>query len=180
MKSNFSIFSRRDFLERIAVVSTVLVASPTLLLANNSSRLLRFVVLGQDLELAKIINKSDKTTLVEDHLLADVFYVSETYQKSHKYFQNALASGKHLIVESIENDDFLIEICRESGSLLTIVERSKDASKLFERADFYQFETSKSTEFQKIIDTLFFLSEHTKPLNFKIKITKKTVEPIIA
>jgi hypothetical protein len=176
MKSTFTTSSRRHFLERLAIASTVLVASPTILLANNSSKILRFAVLGEDLALAKIIDKSDKMTLVDDLKLADVIYVSESHQKSQKYIQEVLASGKHLIVESIGNNESLIEYCRKSGSLLTIVERSTDASKLFKRADFYQCEIAKSSDYQKVTDTLIFLGQHSKPMEFRIKTEHKPVE----
>jgi hypothetical protein len=169
MKSTFTNSSRRHFIERLAIASTVLVASPTLLLANNSKTMLRFAVLGQDSVLTGIIDKSDKMTLVDEHTLADVIYVSESHQKSQKYIHKVLASGKHLIVESIGNDESLIEDCRKSGSLLTIVERSSDASKLFACTNFYQCEIAKLSDYQKVISVLTFLEQHTKPLKFKIK-----------
>jgi hypothetical protein len=176
MKLTFTNSSRRHFLERIAIASTVLVASPTLLLANNSSKMLRFAVLGQDSVLAGIIDKSDKMNLIDDLKFADVIYVSESHQKSQKYIQEVLDSGKHLIVESIGNNESLIEDCRKSGNLLTIVERSSDASKLFECADFYQCEIAKYPDYQKVIDTLMFLGQHTKPMEFRIKTEHKPVE----
>jgi hypothetical protein len=176
MKLTFTNSSRRHFLERIAIASTVLVASPTILLANNSSKMLRFTVLGEDLALAKIIDKSDKMTLVDDLKLADVIYVSESHQKSQKYIQEVLISGNHLIVEGRGNNDLLIEDCSKSGSLLTIVERSTDVSKMFERADFYQCEIAKFSDYQKVTDTLMFLGQHTKPMEFRIKTEHKPVE----
>jgi hypothetical protein len=176
MKSTFTNSSRRHFLERIAIASTVLVASPTILLANNSSKMLRFAVLGEDFSLAKIIEKSDEISLVDDHILADIIYVSQSYQKSKKNIQEVLASGKHLIVEDNGNCDLLIENCRESGLLLTIVQRSKEAAKLFENATYYECNNSKTIDFQKVITTLAFLVRNTKPIKFKIKTVEKPVE----
>jgi hypothetical protein len=142
--------------------------------------MLRFAVLGEDIVLAGIIDKSDKMTLMADLKLADVIYVSESHQNSQKYIQEALVSGKHLIVESIGNNDSLIEDCGNSGSLLTIVERSSDALKLFNRADFYQCEIAKSSDYQKVISILMFLGKHTKPLKFKIKTEYHSVKKLVS
>jgi hypothetical protein len=168
MKLNVTNSSRRHFLERIAIASTVLIASPTILLANNSSKMLRFAVLGEDSALAKIINKSDKMTLIDDLKFADVIYVSKPHQKSQKYIQEALASGKHLIVESIGNNESLIEDCRKSGSLLAIVERSEVGIKLFKRVDYYESNLSQSSDFQKVILKLDFLVSNTQNDEFKV------------
>lgn len=176
MESTFTNSSRRNFLERLAVASTVLVASPTILLAQNSKQLLHFAVLGEDFSLVKIIEKSYEMNLVDDHTLADIIYVSTTHQNSGKYIQQVLASGKHLIIEDNENHDSLIEACRKSGSLLTIVERSTGALKLFESATYYESNNLKVTDFQKVIATLSFLEQNTKPIKFKIKTVEKPAE----
>jgi hypothetical protein len=180
MESTFTNTSRRNFLERIVIASTVLVASPTILLAQNSKQMLRFAVLGEDFPLEKIIEKSDKMSLVDDHLLADVIYVSTTLQNSQKYIQQVLASGKHLIIEDNENSAFLIEVCRKTGSLLTIVERSTDVAKLFENATHYECNNSKTIDFQKVITTLAFLEQNTKPIKFRIKTAEKSVEMTVS
>jgi hypothetical protein len=168
MKSTFTNSSRRNFIERLAITSTVLVASPTLLLANNSKTMLRFAVLGQDSVLTGIIDKSDKMTLIDDLKLADVIYVSESHQKSQKYIKEVLASGKHLIVESIGNNESLIEDCRKSGSLLAIVERSEVGIKLFKSADYYESNLNQSSDFQKVILKLDFLVSNTQNDEFKV------------
>ena len=180
MKLNFTNSSRRHFLKRIAIASTVIVASPTIVFSQNSSKIVRFAILGDDSLLAGVIDKSDKMTLVEEHILGDVIYVSETYQKSLNSIQEVLISGKYLIVEGNENNDSWIEHCRESGNLLTIVERSTDASKLFENANYYEGKVPKTAYFQKIITMLSFLEQHTKPLKFKIKGAYKPVEKPIS
>jgi hypothetical protein len=64
--------------------------------------------------------------------------------------------------------------CKMAESL-TIVERSTDASKLFACANLYQCEIIKSSGYQKVIDALMFLEQHTKPLKFKIKIAGSKV-----
>lgn len=168
MKKNFTNFSRRHFLERIAIASTVLVASPTILMANNSSKMLHFAVLGEDLAFKNIVDKSDKMTLIDDLKFADVIYVSENHQKNQKYIQEVLATGKHLIVESIGNDNSLIEDCRKSGSLLAIVERLEGGIKLFKRADYYESNINQSFDFQKVILKLDFLVSNTENDEFKI------------
>jgi hypothetical protein len=176
MESTFTNSSRRNFLERLAIASTVLVASPTILFAQNSKQILRFALLGEDSSIADVIDSSDKMCLVDDYTLADVIYVSTTHQKSQKYIQRVLASGKHLIIENNGNSDSLIEDCRKSDSLLTIVERSTGASKLFESANFYECYNSKAIDFQKVITTLVFLEQNTKPIKFRIKTEKNPVE----
>jgi hypothetical protein len=176
MKSTFTNSSRRNFLERLAIASTVLVASPTILLAQNSKQILRFALLGADSSIAEVIDKSDKMNLVDDYTLADVIYLSKTYKHRQSYIQEILASGKHLIIEDNGNSDSLIEDCKKSGSLLTIVERSTDASKLFESANFYECKDSKVIDFQKVITTLLFLEQNTKPIKFKIKYHQTPVE----
>ncbi len=180
MESTFTNSSRRNFLERLAIASTILVASPTVLLANNSAKLLRFALLGEDASLAQVIDISDKMSLIDDHTLADVIYLSKTNQHSQSYIQEILASGKHLIIEDNGNRDSLIEDCRKSGLLLTIVERSKDDSTLFENATFYECNNSKTIDFQKVITTLIFLEKNTKPVKFKVKTEGKPVKIPVA
>jgi hypothetical protein len=148
-------------------------------LANNSAKILRFALLGEDISLADVIEKSDKMSLVDDHILADLIYVSQSYQKSKKNIHEVLTSGKHLIVESGVNDDSLIENCRKSGLLLTIVQRSNDDSKLFENATYYEFNNSKTVDFQMVIATLIFLEQNTKPIKFRIKTVGKPVEILV-
>lgn len=176
MESTFTNSSRRHFLERIAIASTILMASPAFLFGQNSTKKLRVAVLGEDSSLADLIDKSAKMSLVDDHSLADVIYVSQAYQKSQKYIWEVLASGKHLIVESGVNDDSLIENCRKYGLLLTIVERSKETTKLFENATFYECKILKISDFQKVISTLAFLEQNTMPVKLKVKAEGKPVE----
>jgi hypothetical protein len=180
MESTFINSSRRHFLERFAIASTILVASPTILLANNSAKLLRFAILGEDASLVRVIEKSDKMSLVDEHILADVIYVSANHQKSQKNIQQVLTSGKHLIIEDNVSSDSLIEDCRRSGLLLTIVERSTEASKLFENATYYECEILKVSDFQKVITTITFLERNTKPVKFKVKTKVKLVEIPVA
>ena len=173
MESIFTNNSRRHFLERIAIASTILVVSPAIVFGKKSSQLLRFAVLGDDSVLAGMINNSDNMTLVDNQILTDVIYVSKTYQKSLNSIQEIRISGKQLIVEGSENDDSWVDYCRKSGSLLTIVERSGDASKLFENANYYE---GKTTDFRKVITLISFFERHTKPLNFKIIEPQKPAE----
>jgi hypothetical protein len=176
MKLNFTNFSRRNFLERIAIASTILVASPSMVFSQKSSQILRFAVLGEDSVLAGIIDKSDKMTFVDDHTFADVIYVSKAYQKSLNSIQDVLTFGKQLIVADSENNDSWVEYCRKSGNLLTIVERSSETSKLFENANYYE---GKVADIQKVITIITFFEQHTKPLKFKIIVQQKPVKMLI-
>lgn len=169
MIKTFTNDSRRYFLERLIISSAVLVATPNLLLANNSSKMLRISILEEDSELAKIIEKFDKITITKDFKIADVIYIRESHQNSQKYIMEAIALGKHLMIEGHSNNEPLVASCKKVGGLLIIVERSTDDSKLFAKADFYQFETSKSIDYHKILELLSFLSNHTKPMKLKIK-----------
>ena len=168
--------SRRNFLERLAIASTILVASPTILLAKNSPKALRFAVLGEDASLAKVIDRSDKISLVDDYAVADVIYMSKTNQPSQPSVLEILAAGKHLIIEDNGNRGSLIEDFSKSGHLLIIVERTTDDLRLFENATYFECINSKTFDFQKVITIIDFLERNTKPIKFKIKTVEKPVE----
>ncbi len=180
MKTTFTNSSRRRFLERLAITSTVLVASPTILLANNSSKLLRFAILGEDSSLRNVIEKSDRMMIVEDLKLATVIYVSNLHPKNKDYVQEISNSDKPLIIENHESTGLLIEHCKNLDRLLVIVERSKDDSKLFERADYYENNYLQISDFQKVNELIVFLGQHTKPLKFNIKSEHKPAEMLIS
>jgi hypothetical protein len=164
MKTNFTNDSRRLFLGRIALASTILAVSPTVLLGQTSKKSLQFTVFGNDSMLNEIIEKSAKITLVDTSKLADVIYVKDI---SKIAIQKTLIAGKHLIVERHENSDFIIEKCREMGVLLAIVERSEDDKKLFKSVDYYETNLNQSFDFQKVIIKLDFLVQNTENEKFK-------------
>lgn len=165
MKINFTNNSRRLFLGRIALASTILAVSPTILLGQNSKKILQFAVLGIDLRLAEIIEKSDNLTLVDTCALADVIYIKDI---SEIDIQQAIIAGKHLIIEHHKNSDFVIEKCRKMGVLLSIVERSEDDKKLFKSVNYYESNLSQSFDFQKVIIKLDFLVRNTQNEKFNI------------
>lgn len=165
MKTNFTNNSRRLFLGHFAIASTILAISPTVLLAQNSKKFLQFAVFSNDIMLTKIIEKSEKTTLVDSYTLADVIYVKDINKIN---IQQTLNAGKHLIVERHENSDFIIEKCRKAGVLLAIVERSEDDKKLFKSVNYYESNLSQSFDFQKVVMKLEFLVSNTENEKFKI------------
>lgn len=169
MSVNITRSSRRRFLKQIAITSTCMVASSTILFGQKSVKMLRCTILGENPLLAEAIEKSDTMTTIDDYRLADVIYVSKVYQKNQGNIQEVLASGKHLIIEDHENNNFWIETCRKSGSLLAIVWRSAESSKLFENTNYYECELLKNYDFQKVMVFILFLEQHTKPLKFRIK-----------
>ena len=165
MKPNFTNESRRLFLRRIALASTILSVSPTVLMGQNSRKSLQFAVSSIDSRLAEIIEKSDKITLVSTYSLADVIYVKDI---SEVDIQQALIAGKHLIVERHEDSDFIIEKCRKKGVLLAIVERSEDDKKIFKSVNYYESNLNQSFDFQKVMIKLDFLVQNTQNEKFKI------------
>ena len=168
MTSTFTHTSRRYFIERLAVASTVLVASPSILLANNSTKLLRFAILGDDFGITDVVKKSDKITIVDDPKFATVIYVSKSNQKSQNYIQGVSILGKHLIIEEHETTELLIENCKKSDNSFSTVERSEASSKLFEKVNYYESTATQDIDNQLVITLLEFLNQHTISLKFKI------------
>jgi hypothetical protein len=156
--------SRRHFLKRLGIASSVLAVSPTVLMGQHSKEILRFALLGDDLILSETIEKSDKMTIINAYKMADVIYVGDCDITS---MQKALITGKHLIIERNKQSDLIIKKCQETGILLAVVERSEGGAKLFNSVDYYESNLSQSFDFQKVMIKLDFLVRNTQTNKFK-------------
>jgi hypothetical protein len=134
-------------------------------MGQDSKKILRFALLGNDLILSETIEKSDKMTITDTHKMADVIYVGGCEKIN---IQNALKAGKHLIVERNRHSDLIIKKCQEIGILLAIVERSEGGVKLFDSVDYYESNLSQSFDFQKVMIKLDFLVQNTQNGKFNI------------
>ena len=125
-------------------------------------------VIGGDLTLALILQESSEITIISTHNLADVIYFSEINENTQNIIQQALISGKHLIIERNRNSESMIEKCQASGVLLAIVERSDNNLNLFKSVNYYESNLSPSLDIQKIIINLNFLVNNTQKDKFKV------------
>jgi hypothetical protein len=157
--------SRRHFLERFAIASTVLAVSPTVLMGKDFKKMLSIAVLGNDSILSTMVEESDNMMITHEPKMADVIYVRDSNKIN---LRQALMSRKHLIIERNENSDSMIEKCQELGILLAVVERSEDGMKLFDMVDYYESKLSQSFDLQKVMTKLDFLVRNTQNDKFRI------------
>lgn len=157
--------SRRHFIKRLGIASSVLAVSPIILLGQNNKQMLRFAVFGDNKILSKAIEKTEKITLVDTYKSADVIYIQDFNRIN---LQSSLMAGKHLMVERHENSNSMIEKCQKAGVLLAIVESSEDGVKLFKSVEYYESNLDQTFDFQKVMIKLDFLVNNTQKDKFKI------------
>jgi hypothetical protein len=158
--------SRRYFLKRLGIASSVLAVSPTVLMGQHSKKTLRFALLGNDLILSETIERSNQIMITNDYKMADVIYVGDC-DKINILKSLISISGKHLIIERNKQSDLIIKKCQETGILLAVVERSEGGVKLFDSVDYYESNLTQSFDFQKVMIKLDFLVRNTQTNKFK-------------
>lgn len=169
MESNSKKSSRRRFIERFALSATVLAVTPKILLANKPKGILNIAILGENAALIDIFNNTNSLNLVNNHSIADIFYVCKSCNNYQDFIRKDLLANKYLIVEENGIDESNVANSKSSGSLLTIVKRASNTSNLFEKADYYENNSFEVQENQKVINFLTFLQQNTKPSEFRIK-----------